>query len=148
MGGATNARGFLERFGPNGLGLRVAGLCDANEEGWFRRGLERAGFGPVPSRTHMEAMGFYVCDADLEDELIRAVGVEGMEALIDGQGELASFRVMQRQPAQRGRAVDQQLRRFMGARSGHKLQYGRLLAEAVELAAIPEPLVQVLAAVG
>jgi hypothetical protein len=75
MGGATNIGRFLERFGPRGLDLRLAGFCDAAEEEWFRRGLQRAGLGPALSRADMETLGFYVCVADLEDELIRCLGV-------------------------------------------------------------------------
>jgi hypothetical protein len=33
MGGATNVRGFLKLLGPQGYDLRLAGLCDAGEEG-------------------------------------------------------------------------------------------------------------------
>jgi len=29
MGGATNIGHFLDTFGPRGLGVRLAGLCDA-----------------------------------------------------------------------------------------------------------------------
>src|SRR5215212_5392265 len=72
MGGATNIRSFLDLFGPQGLDLRLAGLCDAGEEGDFRRALDQAGLGSNLSRADMEALGFYVCVADLEDELIRA----------------------------------------------------------------------------
>ena len=71
MGGARNIRRFLELFGPRGLDVRLAGLCDAGEEGEVRRGLERAGLGSDLGRADMEALGFYVCVADLEDELIR-----------------------------------------------------------------------------
>ena len=74
IGGAKNVGSFLERFGPPGHDVRLAGLCDAAEEGDFRRGLERAGFGADLTRADMETLGFYVCDADLEDELIRSLG--------------------------------------------------------------------------
>ena len=37
----------------------------------------------------MERLGFYVCVEDLEDELIRAIGAAGVEALIDSQGDPA-----------------------------------------------------------
>ena len=47
MGGATNIRSFLDLFGPQGLDVRLAGLCDAGEEGDFRRGLERAASAPT-----------------------------------------------------------------------------------------------------
>src|SRR4051794_8311094 len=76
MGGATNIRSFVERFGPHGRGARLAGLCDAGEVGDFRRALEGAGLGRNLDRAGMEALGFFVCDADLEDELIRALGAD------------------------------------------------------------------------
>jgi hypothetical protein len=114
----------------------LAGLCDAREEQAFRRALAWAG---------VEPDGFAVCDADLEDELIRALGAEAVEAVIAAQGELASFRTLQQQPAQRGWAVDRQLRRFMGSRSGRKARYAPLLVAALDLARVPRPLQHVLA---
>src|SRR6202451_117800 len=74
MAGATNVGRFVELLGPRGLGIRLAGMCAAAEEGYSRRALERAGLGSGMSRAGMEALGFYVCTADLEDELIRALG--------------------------------------------------------------------------
>ena len=145
MGGATNIERFLDRFGPHGLGVRLAGLCDAAEEGHFRRALERAGLGSSLSRAGMEALGFFVCTADLEDELIRALGTDAVERVIEAQGDLRSFRVFQRQPAQQGRSPQRQLRRFMGTRSGRKSQYARLLAGALEPGRVPRPLDRVLA---
>src|SRR5262249_30326988 len=56
---------------------RVAGLCDAGEERYFRRVLGDAA---------------YVCTADLEDELIRALGPAGVEEVAAAQGELETFR--------------------------------------------------------
>lgn len=139
MGGATNLARFLARFGPPGLGLRLAGLCDEREAPGIRRGLERAGLGPV-ERAGMEALGFYVCHADLEDELIRVLGTDAVEQVIAAEGELRSFRTLQRQPAQRGRRVEDQLRRFVGAGSGRKIRYARLLVEALDPARVPRPL--------
>jgi hypothetical protein len=140
IGGATNIARALGRFGPGGQGLHVAGLCDAGEERAYRRGLERVGLGSGLDRAGIEALGFFVCDADLEDELIRALGAEAVEAILEREGELASFRRMQRQPAQRERSVEQQLRRFIGTRSGRKIRYGRLLVEALDPGAVPAPL--------
>ncbi len=145
MGGATTIGRFLERFGPHGSDVRLAGLCDANEERAFIRGLRRAGFGPNLTRADMETLGFYVCDADLEDELIRALGVAAVEQVIAEQGELTSFRTLQKQPAQRGRSVEAQLRRFMGSRGGRKIRYAPLLVEALDLARVPPPLDRLLA---
>jgi hypothetical protein len=145
MGGARNIRRFLGLFGPQGMDVRLAGLCDAGEEGEFRRGLEQAGLGANLSRADMEALGFYVCVADLEDELIRCLGAAAVEHVVAGQGELGSFRTFQRQPAWRGRSPQEQLRRFIGTHSGRKLRYARLLVDALELASVPRPLDRLLA---
>jgi len=145
MGGAANIGHFLDLFGPRGLGARLAGLCDAGEEAVFRRGLERAGLRPGPARAGLERLGFYVCVADLEDEMIRSLGTAMVERLVAAQGELASFRTFCQQPAQRGRTREQQLRRFLGTRSGRKAQYGRVLAGALDLTRVPRPLDRVLA---
>ena len=77
---------------------------------------------------------------DLEDELIRAIGAAQVEALIDSQGDLGSFRSLQRQPDWRSQPAAAQLRRFLGSGSGRKLRYTRLLAGAVNLDRLPHPL--------
>jgi hypothetical protein len=145
IGGAQAIGNFLDRFGPQGLDIRLAGLCDAAEEGDFRRGLERAGLGTHLTRAEMERLGFYVCDADLEDELIRALGAAAVEQVVDAQGELRSFRTLQKQPAWHGRATEEQLRRFMGSGGRRKIRYARLLVDALDLANVPRPLNRVLA---
>jgi hypothetical protein len=145
IGGAQAVGRFLERFGPRGLGLRVAGLYDSGEEGAVRRCLERAGLGSDLARADMERLGFFACVDDLEDELIRSLGVEAVERVVIGQGELRSFRLFQRQPAQRDVPVERQLRRFMGTHSGRKIHYARLLVEALDPARVPRPLDLVLA---
>ena len=136
---------FLDLFGPGGLDVALAGLCDEGEEGVFRHGLARAGLHPGPARPDLERLGFYVCVADLEDEMIRSLGAASVERLIAGQGELTSFRTFCRQPAQRSRTREQQLRRFLGTRSGRKAHYGRVLTDAVDLTRVPRPLDRVLA---
>jgi hypothetical protein len=141
MDGATNLPRYLDRYGPDGLNAKLAGLCDAAEEDYFGRALRRAGMGGGA----LAALGFFVCTLDLEDELIRAVGTDAVERVIAAQGELRSLRTLQRQPAQRDRSVQDQLRRFMSGRSGNKHRYARLLADAVELSKVPAPLDGVLA---
>jgi hypothetical protein len=125
--------------------VRLAGLCDAAEEGDFQRGLERAGFGSRLARADMERLGFFVCVADLEDELIRSLGAASVERVIEAQGESTPFRTFQRQPAQRGRTIEAQLRRFMGTRSGRKILYAAILVDALDLTRVPRPLDHVLA---
>jgi Overcoming lysogenization defect protein-like, TOPRIM domain len=145
MGGAMNIGSFLDLFGPHGSDVRLAGLCDAAEEGDFRRGLERAGLGSSLTRADMERLGFYVCVEDLEDELIRSLGAASVEHIVDAQGELGPFRTLQKQPAWQGRTVEEQLRRFMGTHSGRKAQYAPLLVDALDLTQVPRPLDRVLA---
>ena len=144
IGGAQAIGRVLRELGPEGAGVRLAGLCDAGEEGEFRRGLERAGLGAQLTRAGMERLGFYVCDADLEQELIRALGAPAVERVVDEQGELRSFRTLQKQPAWQGRTLDEQLRRFMGSGGRRKIRYARLLVEALDLARMPRPLDRVL----
>lgn len=143
IGGAQAIGRFLDVFVPQGL--RLAGLCDAAEEGEFRRGLERAGLGSNLTRADMERLGFYVCVEDLEDELIRALGAAAVEQVVEAQGDLGSFRTLQKQPAWQGRPVEEQLRRFMGSGGSRKIRYARLLVDAVDLARVPRPLDRVLA---
>jgi hypothetical protein len=157
MGGATNIAHFLGLFGPGGFGVRLAGLCDEAEEHGFRRGLERtglglglerAGLGAGPERTGpagLAGLGFFVCVADLEDELIRALGVSTVERLVAEQGELTPFQTFIKQPAHRGEPRERQLHRFMGTRSGRKIRYGHLLAAALDLTRVPGPLAGLLA---
>ncbi len=145
IGGAQSIGRFLDRFGPQGLDVRLAGLCDAGEEGDFRRGLERAGLGSDLTRGDMERLGFYVCVADLEDELIRALGAASVERVADAQGDLGSFRTLQKQPAWQGRAIEDQLRRWLGSGGRRKIRYARLLVDALDLSRVPRPLDLVLA---
>jgi hypothetical protein len=141
MGGAQAISGFLQRF----RGLRLAGLCDAGEERDFRRGLDRAGLGSNLDRAGMEALGFYVCEPDLEAELIRAVGAERVLEVVEAHGDLPPFRTLQKQVEWRGRPVEEQLRRYMGSGGRRKTRYARYLVEALELSEVPRPLDQVLA---
>jgi len=145
MGGAQAIGHFLDRFGPRGRGVKLAGLCDAGEEREFQRALERAGFGSTLTRADMEALGFFVCVADLEDELIRSLGGAAVEQVVDAQGDLGSFRTLQKQPAWQGRSTAEQLRRFLGSGGSRKIRYARLLVEALDLNSVPGPLDRLLA---
>jgi Overcoming lysogenization defect protein-like, TOPRIM domain len=111
-------------------GSSIAGLCDAPEERWFRRALGDA---------------VYVCRENLEDELIRALGPERVEAAILEQGDLETFRTFQNQPAWRGRPHDAQLRRWLHAADRRNSRYPPLLVAALDPVEIPAPLAGVLA---
>jgi hypothetical protein len=143
MGGAQAIGRFLERYGPHGAGIAVAGLYDVAEEPHIRRGLERAGLGSASSRPELEALGFFACVEDLEEELIRAVGTERVLEIARARGELVPFRTFQKQPGWRGRSVDRQLRRFLGNAS-RKFEYAPLLIDALDPSQAPRPLRAVL----
>jgi hypothetical protein len=141
MDGLTNLRAHLGRLA---AGSRVPGsvllLHDWPETAWVARVLAH------PAAPDGLEVSTFVCDADLEDELIRAVGALGVLTVVDAQGERAAYERMAQQPAQRERTDDQRLRRWLGARSGHKATYAGLLAGVVPLERAPAPLRDLLVA--
>jgi hypothetical protein len=147
VGGAHGAARYLRRFGPDGTGAQLAGLCDAGEARILQRGLASAGLGATGSRADLGRLGFFVCVEDLEDELIRAAGPARVTEVFAAHGDLRAFRTMQRQPAWRGKDEAAQLRRFLGAGYQRKLRYARLLTETVSLDRVPQPLAALLTAV-
>lgn len=140
IGGAQSVSRFLARFGPAGVGLRLSGLRDAAEERHFYRALARAGYARPDTRSDLESAGFFVCDRDLEDELIRAVGPGDIERILAEEGDLASFRTLQKQAAWRDACFVDQFRRFLGAGARRKLRYASLLVLALDLERQPRPL--------
>jgi hypothetical protein len=138
--GATNiGRALRELAGQGRLG-RAHGLYDEAEVRFFQQALQRNGFGEDLSVDDLAVLGFHRCRADLEDELIRALGVDAVIDILGRHGDLGAFRTFQQQPAQAGKPDSARLRRFLGAGSGRKIRYGRLLAEALAPTAVPEPL--------
>jgi hypothetical protein len=144
MGGAQAIGRYLEFYGPRGENLKVAGLCDAGEVGEFQRGLERAGLGRASTRQDMERLGFFVCDPDLEAELIRAVGPDAIERIAAAEGDLQAFRTLQKQPAWVGRNTAEQLRRWLGSGGRRKQRYPPLIIEVLDSADVPVPLSRLL----
>jgi hypothetical protein len=144
IGGAHALGRFLRALSALADPPAVVGLYDAGEERIVGRALEQAGLTADDSRQALQRLGFFSCDRDLEDELIRALGIAGVERVIEAQGELQSFRRLQREPAQRARSQQAQLRRFIGSHSGRKARYARALVEALELDAVPRPLTDLL----
>lgn len=139
MGGATNVdRHLAELAGwPD---VEVCGLYDEAEERFFARALERHGFGADPDRARLRGLGFHCCVEDLEDELIRVLGVERVLAIVGAEGEERAWERFRQMPHQRDRAPHEQLRRFLGTKSGRKIRYGGLLAGALDLDRLPAPL--------
>ncbi|MFF7339746.1 TOPRIM nucleotidyl transferase/hydrolase domain-containing protein [Streptomyces sp. NPDC008163] len=131
MGGAMNVSRYARILGPPGLGLRLMGLCDEREKGFYERALTPSQAAPTD---------LYVCSADLEDELVRALGAAQVVDVFRAEGELRAWQSFQRQPAQQGRPRQQQVRRFLGTKKGRKIRYGRLLVEALAPDRTPPPL--------
>lgn len=130
LGGATNVLKVAKSL-PD---TRILGLCDVAE----RRFFERAG---------IAGKNLFLCDRDLEDELIRALGIEGTEAVIALEGDQRPLDTLKRQPAHREDVPEDRLRRFMGTTSGRKAKYGVALVNALNLTRIPAPLRALLEAV-
>lgn len=131
MGGAMGVGQYAWFLGPSGLRLHLTGLCDEQERDYYARGWARAGADP---------RDYFLCDADLEDELVRALGVDVVKELIRGEGDTRPLQTFLRQPAQRERTAQQQLRRFFGTKKGRKIHYGRVLVEALPSHRVPPPL--------
>jgi hypothetical protein len=124
----------------------LAGLCDAAEVPWLCRTMVKTQIGIALDRQGLEGLGFFVCDRDLEDELIRATGLAQVEALFQAEGDIDAFRTLQRQARWRDAALTDQMRRFLGAGAGRKPRYAALLTQAVAVERMPAPLVTLLAA--
>jgi hypothetical protein len=131
MGGVTNVGHFLRLYRQAD---KIAILCDVGEVSYVHEAVER----------HPDEVGVFACDVDLEDELIRAVGLDWMLDFIHRQGELATFHTMQKQPDQRERTLHQQLHRFMGIKSGRKVRYATDLGAQIPIEFVPEPLERLL----
>jgi|ERR1041385_218780 hypothetical protein len=121
IGGAHAISRFVSELPPR---TSVRGLCDANEAYLFRRVLRDV----------------FVCDPDLEGELLRALGVEAVQALVADAGDSRSFLKFQQQPAQRERALGAQLDRWLRSSWRRYQRYLPLLVEALDLDHVPQPL--------
>src|SRR3954465_12566851 len=95
MGGITNITRYVAQLGPMGTQFRLTGLYDSGEERFVRRGLQLGGFTPAPGYAGLSALGFHRCDRDLEDELIRALGIDRVLSVVEQQRDLDSFRTLQ-----------------------------------------------------
>jgi len=132
---STGGYGNLSRVLARYRDLRLAGLYDAGEERHVLRALG------CEDREELERAGFFACTRDLEDELTRAVGPEGVQRVLEEQRELRAFRTYQKQPAHRDRPLEEQLYGFMWNR---KQRYAVLLVDALDLERVPGPLDRVL----
>lgn len=139
MGGITNLRAHVERYAR--LGVGITGLYDAPEEWQVRRALTRAGVDL--GHADLATLGFHRCEADLEEELVRALGVDAAEQVIEAAGDLRSLRLLAQMPAQQGWTREALVRRFLSSQSGRKVRYARLFVGALDPDRVPGPLLAV-----
>ena len=131
MGGITNVATYVDRLRRERADVVLLGVCDERE----RRFMER---------ERPELADVFVCERDLEDELIRAVGPEAVVHLLDELGELGRFHTFQEQPEWRGQPLHDQLRRFAGTRSGRKAVFAARLSVELTAGTLPAPLARLL----
>jgi hypothetical protein len=137
IAGATNVRRFVELLGPARHDVPLAGLCDEGEEHLVAEALTVAGIAGGTNRSDLEDCGFFVCVRDLEDELVRALGGDGMRRLVERNGDSRAFRSFQRQPAHRHEPLLEQYWNWLG---NHKIRYAPLMVDALEFDRMPQPL--------
>ena len=138
VGGAHAFEQHLGHLGNHRVGVRC--LVDEAEEAIVRGAIATIASTGDATGSAQEGVGICVCVEDLEDELIQAVTPSGFEAILEREGDLGSFRSLQRQPAWRDGDLVAQLRRFLGAGSRRKLRYARILALELEPEDVPRPL--------
>jgi hypothetical protein len=139
--GVTNFSRVLEGFVHEHPNAGICGMYDTADEWHVRRALTNVAI-PIAAHESLEAYGFFACVADLEDELIRALGTDEVERVLQAQDELHSFRRFQAMPQHRFSPVHQQLRRFLGTRATRKIRSARCLVQAMDIARLPPPLLK------
>jgi hypothetical protein len=133
LDGGGGLKTYLQLFGPAGLDLPVAGLCDADYEQDWRDKLTDAGLAAA-SREDMETLGFFVSDRDLEDELITTLGTTNTQVVIANDGGATAFQQFAVAPEQQRVVLHDQLRAFVQKK---KARWTPQLAAAVTSGAIP-----------
>lgn len=134
MGGVTNVRRHAEELRADGSDPVLLALGDAGE----RRYLEK---------VEPPLAGVFLCDRDLEEELFRALGRAAVLDAIAAIGDEERWATFRGQPEWRDRSVDDQLRRFVGTRSGRKAALADELGRRLRDDTVPPPLAAVLDAV-
>ena len=139
--GASLLSIYLTLLGPNGLDLSLCGLCDLDAESEWRAKLQAVGLNAT-SRAALNSQGFYVCDIDLEDELIRAHGSTAVQSIIALEGEARKFSAFASQLPNRSLTLSEQLTEFVRK---SKTRWSPKLVSELSAASMPSPLRDVLA---
>ncbi|MTD43641.1 AAA family ATPase [Conexibacter sp. W3-3-2] len=136
LDGAGLLSTYLRLLGPQGLDIAVSGLCDLDAEADWIAKLAGAGL-TVTDRASFNTAGFFVCDLDLEAELVRAVGAHQVEAVINAEGashQLAAFCAL---PGNTGLSRDDQLAGFLRKA---KTRWAPLVSALVTSTNVPSPI--------
>jgi energy-coupling factor transporter ATP-binding protein EcfA2 len=137
--GSGQLKTHLKILGPAGLDVNLGGLCDAHDEEAWRNALEDADIGSDLDRQGAEEIGFFVCDPDLEGQLIAAVGEDVVEELIDAEGETAAWEAFQAQPDSQGEGKADLLRAFIHKRK-RVMRYSPLIVNRLDETDVPAPI--------
>lgn len=137
MGGVTNLPRHLTALG--GPARDVLALVDGDEARVAIRALRRFGR-DVDTAEELPRHGILVCERDLEDLLIRALGPDTVLDGLAAMGELGRFESFSRMPEWRRRHVTDRLHRFAGSGSGRKARLAAALAVRLDPDDLPDPL--------
>lgn len=139
LAGVTNVRRELSQLHRTSSDVEILGLCDAPETRFVEQALNEIGR-TVRDTSDLATYGFFICNADLEEELIRALGTDHTVAVIEQLGLDAKLATLRQQPAWQDRPLAEQLHRFCGVASGRKELLAGALAAALDPDEVPEPL--------
>lgn len=143
LDGANTLGTFLKLVGKTGFDLPIQGLCDADKVSDWCDYLQDAGHGTPATRADLEALGFYVADRDLEDELIRSLGSARVKAAIKSEGDESAWITFQKQPTQKSLPESEQLRSFI-KKGNRKVQYAPVLVDLLQLHEVPNCLARII----
>lgn len=141
--GVTNVGRVLAELRQIRGDVDVVGLCDAAETRFVEKALVADGL-PVTDATDLPVYGFFVCEADLEDELVRALGAQRAKDALVAAGLGGKLEALQLQGAWADKPLDEQVRRFVSAGSGRKELAAGILARELAPDEVPEPLAMLL----
>lgn len=145
IGGAHAVAAFAARFDHEG-GPVVLGLCDRAEAGLFDRALGSRSEPKVESGATRERVVF-VCEPDLEAELIAAIDPADLLGLLDTHGDLDAFGTMSRQQVWRKRPFEARIHRWIRSHARRSSLYAGRIIEALDPTHMPGPLVNLVASV-
>lgn len=137
--GATNVGRALKEIRQVRSDADVVGLCDANGTRAAQQALVDDGL-PVADASDLPIYGFFVCEPDLEAELVAALGAQRAREVFDGSGLGSKFDALRTQSTWADEPLAEQLHRFMTATSGRRENAAAALASALDESRVPESL--------